>query len=192
MFVHHQLGLAVHPHDPPVAGQEPEFGAKALAGEAGAREALGPSDLVVRVQLPIPEERVVQPFLRREAEQLLDLRTDIKLAGAAVEGCHEGHGGDLLHQGPIPGLRPVQLGLAGAVGGSFPEVRRPTNCQRSPLPEPEVLRPFARDAILGLLVRRSFAGRRFARSIGTPAVVRPEASWGAAFRLHGVTIRSRW
>ena len=161
MFVHHQLGLAVHPHDPPVPGQEPEFGAKTLTGKTGAREALGPAHLVVRMQLPIPEEGVFQPFLSGKAEQLLDLRTDIQFAGAPVQGCHERHRGNLLHQSPVLGLRPVQLRLPAATCRALPRSQEADQLKEVAAASWK-RSSHSREMLLCLLMRRSFSRRRFA------------------------------
>src|SRR5262249_7015668 len=50
------------------------------------------------MHLLIPQERVGEPLRLRIAEQFLDLRTDVKLRFAFVNGSDERHCGDVLHQ----------------------------------------------------------------------------------------------
>ena len=85
LLVAHHLGLAVDPDDAAVAGQEAVLGAEMPARGAGLRELGVPSDAVVRVELPIPQDRVLQPFLLGEAQQRLDLRADVELVVPALE-----------------------------------------------------------------------------------------------------------
>src|SRR5262249_24449553 len=67
-----------------------------------------PALLVVWMQLAIPEDRIFEPFLLREAEQLFDLWADvqfIKLTEAFVEGGHERDSRDPLDQSAVAFLQ---------------------------------------------------------------------------------------
>src|SRR5262249_62117340 len=75
--VAHDLGLAVDPNGAAIASDEAVDGAKGLGRRTGAGEVLMPAFAVFGVQLPMPQDRIVEPLLLREAEQVYDLRTDI-------------------------------------------------------------------------------------------------------------------
>ena len=79
LLVADHLGLAMDPDHAAVAGQEAVLGAEMPPRGAGLRELGVPADAVVGVELPVPEDRVLQPFLLREAQQRLDLGADVQL-----------------------------------------------------------------------------------------------------------------
>ena len=112
LLVAHHLGLAMDPDHAAVAGQEPVLGAEMPPRGAGPRELGVPADAIVRVELPVPEDRVLRPFLLREAQQRLDLRADVQLVVLLLERRHEGDGRQLLDEGAIAGLGPAELLLA--------------------------------------------------------------------------------
>ena len=62
------LGLAKYPNDPAVASQEAIHGPKRLSRGTGAGKFEVPALAILRVQLPMPKHRVIQPFLLRESE----------------------------------------------------------------------------------------------------------------------------
>ena len=78
-FVAHDAGFAMNPDFAIVARNEAILGTETHARGAGAGELLAPTLAVVRMQLPMPEERIAQPFLLSEPEHRLDVRTDVNL-----------------------------------------------------------------------------------------------------------------
>ena len=92
-----------------IPGEEAIFGAEMLAHGAGLRELGMPAIAVVGVELPVPEDRVLQPFFLGEAQQRLDLRADVQLVVSVLESGHERDGRKLLDQGAIAGLGPADL-----------------------------------------------------------------------------------
>src|SRR5439155_26691767 len=92
------LGLAEHPDHAAIAGQKAIHGAKWLGGGAGPGKFEVPAFAIFRMQLSMPKYRIIQPFLLRESKQVHDLRADVKLADAAVQGSHERDGRNLLDQ----------------------------------------------------------------------------------------------
>lgn len=60
-----------------------------------------PSLFVVRMDAVVTADGIFEPFFARVADSCLDLRAGIGFAGAAVDICHENHGGNLLEQSPI-------------------------------------------------------------------------------------------
>ena len=63
MLVADHAGFAMHPDLAVVARDEAIFGAEVHARGAGAGEFVPPSCAVVGMQLPMPQERIAQPFL---------------------------------------------------------------------------------------------------------------------------------
>ena len=68
------------------------------------------------MELAEPQDGVARPLLLREAEQGLDLRADVDVVQAALDGGEEHHGRDLLHEGAVARLDQPQL-AARAIGG---------------------------------------------------------------------------
>jgi hypothetical protein len=69
-----------------------------------SRGLVAPADLVVGMDLPIPANRIFQPFLLRKAERRFDLRTHIRFANTLIQVRHEHDRGNLIEQDPVSGL----------------------------------------------------------------------------------------
>src|SRR5262249_32254010 len=96
----HNLGEPLYPDHVAVLGHEPVLRPEGFAFGTGRGKLRVPAVAVVRVQLAVPQDRIFQPLLLREAKHLLDLRADIELRYAFVERGHKGTRWDVLHQGP--------------------------------------------------------------------------------------------
>jgi hypothetical protein len=76
------------------------------ACRTGPRELSAPALTIVRVQLPMPQERVAQPLFLSEAEHRFNVRADVDLVlvQAAIERSHECDGWNLLNERAIAGF----------------------------------------------------------------------------------------
>src|SRR5947209_19561681 len=89
----------MNPNHAPILGQEPVDVPEGSPGGTGWSELDVPPLTVVRMELSMPQDRVFEPFLLREAEELLDLRADVELGGALIQRRDKGYGGNVLDQG---------------------------------------------------------------------------------------------
>ncbi len=110
-FVPNHLGLAMHPNHTAVAGQKTVLGSERRSSGTGPRELGMPAQLIVRVQLAVPQHGIFQPLFLGETEQPLDLWADVKFIDSFIERGHEGDGRELLDQRAIARLGFEQLGL---------------------------------------------------------------------------------
>ena len=117
LLVADDAGLAVHPNLAIVAGDEPVLRAEIDPETARAGELRPPPLAVVGMQLAIPEERIAQPFLLREAEHDFDLRAHVDLVVSLVERGHEGDGRNSFDERPVAGLHPLAVGNIADSGG---------------------------------------------------------------------------
>src|SRR6185312_361581 len=101
IFGANQFHLAMEPNYVPVACNHPVYRPQRLTGENELGCFHAPTASIVRVDLVIPPNRIVKPFLLSETQKSFNVGTDISLAQALIEKGHEDHGGNLLHQGPI-------------------------------------------------------------------------------------------
>ena len=77
VFVADDSGFAMNPNLAIVAGNEAVFGTEADARGTGAGEFRSPPLAIVGMQLPIPQERIAQPFFLGESEHRFDVRADV-------------------------------------------------------------------------------------------------------------------
>jgi hypothetical protein len=98
IFTANQLCFAVKPDHPSIASENAvhRFERRSLQEHLGGFNA--PPISIFRVNLVVPANRIVQPFLTRESKYLFDLRADISLTDASIQIGHKDHGGDLLHK----------------------------------------------------------------------------------------------
>src|SRR5437868_3495064 len=101
----------MHPDHAAVPCQEAVHRAKRLRRGAGSRELHVPTLAVLRMELPVPQHGVLQPFLLGKTQKLLDLRAYIQLVETFIEGRQEGYGWDLFDEGAVARLRLAELGL---------------------------------------------------------------------------------
>src|SRR5262245_49172941 len=89
ILVTYHLGFTVKPNDSSIACEHSIQRLQRFSKEKEFGCFDTPSLLVVRMNLLVPTNRVVQPFFLREPEQRFDLRTYIGFANALVEERHE-------------------------------------------------------------------------------------------------------
>ena len=97
----------MQPDDPTVLGQHPVLHLERLASLEGSGRFADDLVSIIGVQRVDPEPRVRHPFLRPEAEDLLDLRAHElldDLVEAALDAPDVDDRGDLLDEGPEPRL----------------------------------------------------------------------------------------
>ena len=95
-FVAEHPRLVVDPHDAAVLAIDAIVERERLAGLVVALVLGGRSRAIVGVHDPEPEIAVAHPFVRRVAEQLLDLGAHVQRRGRVVERVDVGHGRDVL------------------------------------------------------------------------------------------------
>jgi hypothetical protein len=99
-----EAGFPANPDDSTIAGNKPALGTKGSPGPTAASKFLVPNGPVVRVQLRVPEERVLQPLFLTESEKRLDMRADVHLVLALAQDGHEGHCRNLFKKGSVSQL----------------------------------------------------------------------------------------
>jgi len=103
------LGFTAKPDDTAITRNHAVRGTQGLAAKEHRRRFRAPAVLVVRMDVPVPANRILQPFFLGKTERRLDLRTDISLADATIEIGHKHDGRNLLHERAVPGLQIRQL-----------------------------------------------------------------------------------
>ena len=118
----HHLHLALEPDEVAIAGEHPVGRPERVAGQEHLRGLDAPAELVVRMDVVVPADRILQPLRLGEPHDLLDARTHVGLPDAAIEVRHEDHGGHLLDEGPVLGLDVGQwrVGRAGPPSAGEP------------------------------------------------------------------------
>src|SRR5579871_503000 len=101
----HKLGFTMEPDDAAVASDNPVNGFQGLA----SNESLGclgtPARAVFGMDLLVPAHGIIQPLFLGEAERLLDMRTDVSFAQAAIKHRHEDDCRNLLDQHTVTGFQ---------------------------------------------------------------------------------------
>ena len=95
------FGFALKPNHPAIPRDHAVTGFQGIAGKKHLRGIGTPSRFILGMYVLIPAHGILQPFALRKPERRLDLRTDVGVTDAFIDGSHEDHGGDLLDQRAI-------------------------------------------------------------------------------------------
>ena len=109
----HHLHLALEPDEVAIAGEHPVGRPERAPGQEHLRGLDAPAALIVRMDVVVPADRILQPFRLGEPHDLLDARAHVSLADAAIEIRHEDHRGHLLDEGAVLGLDVGQWRVGG-------------------------------------------------------------------------------
>src|ERR1700685_3461037 len=92
------LRFALEPYDVPVPRDDPVRRSQWLYGQKHLGRFYAPALLIVRMNVLVPADRVLQPLVGRKPKRILDLRTYVGFTAALVEIGHEDNGRDLIQQ----------------------------------------------------------------------------------------------
>src|SRR5580704_938899 len=101
------------PKDAAIAGNHTIRGTQRVAGKKHLCRFYAPAALVVRMDVSIPADWILQPLFLRKTQRGFNLRTDVRLADAPIEIRHEHHGRNLFDQGAISGFQVRELRIPG-------------------------------------------------------------------------------
>lgn len=104
VIVAYYVRLALKPDHVAVAGKHAIAGTDGLAGHQNFGRFHVAAVFVVGMDLLIPEDRILQPFVARKSEGNLDVRADIGSPQALIEVGGEDHRRNLLHQRAVAGF----------------------------------------------------------------------------------------
>ena len=104
IVVQHHLRFALKPDYVPIARQHAIAGPNGFAGEEHLGCLHGPAVLVIRMDLLIPTNGILQPFVAGESQRDFNVRTDVGLPYALIQVGSEDHGRNLLHQRSVSGF----------------------------------------------------------------------------------------
>jgi hypothetical protein len=105
-------GFVTEPDHPAAPSEQPVFGQERLSGEPSVLLLLHRPRPILGVDLPVPELRIGHPFLGREPEDGLDLRTDVGPRAGFTELGPVDDCGEPFDQRPEPALGLLELDLS--------------------------------------------------------------------------------
>src|SRR6266403_3316450 len=107
----HHLDVTMEPDGVSIPGEDPIDGSQRFTREHHLGGLKVPTLLIIRVNLAIPSDRIVEPLILRKSKRGLYIGTDIGLADSSIEKNHEDHRRNLFNQGMISGFNVWQRSM---------------------------------------------------------------------------------